>query len=248
MISAVSGSVSTIDRVHAVGEGRPRRRVVVACPPGPAPRPRPTGGLSGSAGAANWVAALGRLVEGVAQRVGQHRDRAEVDRGVRGALDRTTPSTISRSSASASSASAAIRSAFCAHRARRPARPRCPLITAAREAKVPTAYLNRRVSPVVTSIRSNGTPELVGDDLREHRLVPLALRGQAGGRPRPCRRSRPGRGRPRRARRRCPRRSRRARCRPAGPRRGACSRNAAKSSQPTSSLSLASEAGKSPES
>ena len=33
-----------------------------------------------------------------------------------------------------------------------------PLITAAREANVPTPYLNRRVSPVVTVTRSTGTP------------------------------------------------------------------------------------------
>ena len=33
-----------------------------------------------------------------------------------------------------------------------------PLITAVREANVPTAYLKRRVSPVVTVIESKGTP------------------------------------------------------------------------------------------
>jgi hypothetical protein len=33
-----------------------------------------------------------------------------------------------------------------------------PLITAARDANVPTAYGNRRVSPVVTTTRSIGTP------------------------------------------------------------------------------------------
>ena len=50
----------------------------------------------------------------------------------------TTPSAISRSSSDASSASAAIRSAFSF--ARRAARWMAdPLITAAREAKVPTA-------------------------------------------------------------------------------------------------------------
>ena len=41
---------------------------------------------------------LGRLVEGVAQRVGQHRDGAEVDRRCRVPRTETTPSTISRSS------------------------------------------------------------------------------------------------------------------------------------------------------
>jgi hypothetical protein len=55
-----------------------------------------------------------------------------------------------------------------------------PLITAAREAKVPTLYGIRRVSPVVTVTSSNGTPELVGHDLREDRGVPLPLGGQAG--------------------------------------------------------------------
>ena len=33
-----------------------------------------------------------------------------------------------------------------------------PLITAARDANVPTAYLNRRVSPVTTVTASTGTP------------------------------------------------------------------------------------------
>ena len=35
-----------------------------------------------------------------------------------------------------------------------------PLITAARLAKVPTAYLKRRVSPVTTVTRSTGTPRV----------------------------------------------------------------------------------------
>ena len=69
----------------------------------------------------------------------------------------TTPSTISRSSSDASSASAAIRSTF--SRARVAARWMAdPLITAARDANVPTAYGIRRVSPVTTSTSSRGTP------------------------------------------------------------------------------------------
>ena len=69
----------------------------------------------------------------------------------------TTPSTISRSSGEASSASAAIRSAF--SRARVAARWIAePLITAAREANVPTAYGIRRVSPVTTSTSSKRQP------------------------------------------------------------------------------------------
>ena len=69
----------------------------------------------------------------------------------------TTPSTISRSDSSASSASAAIRSTFSFARlaARWTAE---PLITAARDANVPTAYGIRRVSPVTTSTSSNFTP------------------------------------------------------------------------------------------
>ena len=71
----------------------------------------------------------------------------------------TTPSTISRSDSSASSASAAIRSAFSL--ARRAARWIAdPLITAAREAKVPTAYGILRVSPVVISTSSKRTPRV----------------------------------------------------------------------------------------
>ena len=72
-------------------------------------------------------------------------------------LTETTPSAISRSSTSASSASAAIRSAF--SRVRRAALWIAdPLITAARDANVPTAYGIRRVSPVTTSTSSNRTP------------------------------------------------------------------------------------------
>ena len=71
----------------------------------------------------------------------------------------TTPSAISRSASSASSASAAMRSAFSFARsaARWIAE---PLITAAREAKVPTAYGILRVSPVVISTSSNRTPRV----------------------------------------------------------------------------------------
>ena len=81
-MSAVSGSVSTIDRVHAVGERRLRRRVVVgALEPGllAVERRLVRVGRRGELGGAR-----GRLVERVAQRVGQHRDRAEVDLRRRG--------------------------------------------------------------------------------------------------------------------------------------------------------------------
>ena len=57
----------------------------------------------------------------------------------------------------ASSACAAIPSAFC-RTPRAVIATALPLITAVRDANVPTAYLKRRVSPVVTRIRSNGTP------------------------------------------------------------------------------------------
>ena len=94
-------------------------------------------------------------------------------------MTETTPSTICRSSSSTSSASAAILSTFSLARlaARWIAE---PLITAAREAKVPTAYGIRRVSPVTTSTSSNLHAELVGDQLREDGRVALALGGQAG--------------------------------------------------------------------
>ena len=69
----------------------------------------------------------------------------------------TTPLTISRSSGVVSRASAAIRSTF--SRVLRAARAMAePLMTAAREAKVPTEYGDRRVSPVTTSTSSKGTP------------------------------------------------------------------------------------------
>ena len=64
-------------------------------------------------------------------------------------LTRTVPSTISRSSGDTSRASAAMRSALA--RTLRAARAMAlPLMTAARDAKVPTAYAILRVSPVVT--------------------------------------------------------------------------------------------------
>ncbi len=84
-------------RVHAVGEGRALGRVEVL-----ALQPRLVVlGHRRLAGVADGELGgrLGRLVEGVAQRVGEHRDRAEVDRRVRSApFTDTTPSTISRSS------------------------------------------------------------------------------------------------------------------------------------------------------
>ena len=89
-------------------------------------------------------------------------------------LTRTSPSSISRSSSDASSASAAIRSAF-SRTARAVNATALPDITAVREANVPTAYLNRRVSPVVTLDPVHRHAQLVGDDLRQHRLVALAL-------------------------------------------------------------------------
>ena len=55
-----------------------------------------------------------------------------------------------------------------------------PLITAAREANVPTAYGIRRVSPVVTKTSSIGTPSSWATIWANDGLVALALRGQAG--------------------------------------------------------------------
>lgn len=69
----------------------------------------------------------------------------------------TTPSVMSRSSGSASRASPAMRSAL-ARTFRAASAIALPLITAARDANVPTAYPNRRVSPVVTRTSSIGTP------------------------------------------------------------------------------------------
>ena len=99
--------------------------------------------------------------------------------GVGAPFTDTTPSTISRSSSDASSASAAIRSAFSLARvaARWIAD---PLITAAREANVPTAYGIRRVSPVTTSTSSNGTPSSSATICAKTVCVALALGGQAG--------------------------------------------------------------------
>ncbi len=68
-----------------------------------------------------------------------------------------SPSAISSSDSSAANAFAAMRSAL-ARTLRAASATALPLITAARDANVPTPYLNRRVSPVVTVTRSTGTP------------------------------------------------------------------------------------------
>ena len=166
-------------RVHAVGEGRPGSGSRSPCPPGPAPRRR------------RPAACRGRTCRRTALRPWPPRRRRSaagwtapttVPRSidVAGApLTRTTPSTISRSSGEPRGRrprSAAPWPARCARRGRSA----LPLITAAREAKVPTAYGIRRVSPVVTSTSSMRTPSSCGDDLREDGLVALALGGQAG--------------------------------------------------------------------
>ena len=97
-----------------------------------------TGGLSGSAGRANWVAAL--AASSKAYRSGLD-STATWPNGI--ATDGlpfidTTPSTMSRSSGEHSSASAATRSAL-ARAALAASATAEPDITAAREAKVPTA-------------------------------------------------------------------------------------------------------------
>ena len=143
--------------VHAVGEGRARRRVVVgALEPRRLPRPdrRPVGvGGRGELGGARRG-----LVEGVAQRVGQHGDRTQVDRRASGT---PAPARARRRSRGRRRRPPAPARRCRAPSARTPRAVRAtalPLITAVREANVPTAYLKRRVSPVVTRIRSNGTP------------------------------------------------------------------------------------------
>ena len=143
-------------RVHAVGERRPRRRVVVGALQARLLVRRRPAACSGRP-TANWVAAL--AASSNAYRSGLD-STATVASGIDAAgmpLTRTSPSTISRSPGSASSASPAIRSAL-ARTLRAASATALPHITAAREANVPTAYPNRRVSPVVTSTSSNGTP------------------------------------------------------------------------------------------
>src|SRR4029453_13811887 len=95
------------------------------------------------------------------------------------------PSATSRSSGSASKASAAIRSALALTLPA--ARPTAlPLITAARLAKVPTAYLKRRGGAGGARAPRHADPEGLGRDLGERGLVALALGGQPGGHgPRP---------------------------------------------------------------
>ncbi len=147
-------------RVHAGGERRPLGRVeVLALEPrllvlGDRRLARVADGELGRH--------LGRLVEGVAQRVGQHRDRAERDRRVGRAPDRhhavdDLEVVLGRPRARRP------RSAATFSRARVAARWIAdPLITAAREANVPTAYGIRRVSPVTTSTSSKRYAEHVG--------------------------------------------------------------------------------------
>ena len=152
-------------RVHAGGERRALGRVEVACPPGPARRPRRPAACRGRRRRTGWPPWTPRRRRSAAGWTAPRPCRGRSTASACPCTD-TTPSTISRSSADASSASAAIRSAFSLARfaARWIAE---PLITAAREANVPTAYGIRRVSPVTTSTSSKRHAELVGDDLRE---------------------------------------------------------------------------------
>jgi hypothetical protein len=55
-----------------------------------------------------------------------------------------------------------------------------PATTAPRLAKVPVPQWNWSVSPVTTSTFGHVDTELLGGDLREHRVVPLALGADAG--------------------------------------------------------------------
>ena len=122
---------------------------------------------------------LGRLVEGVAQRVGQHGDGAEVDRGVGVPRTETTPSTISRSSLG---------------RLERLGRDPQRLLPGARRGQVDGGAAHHRGA---RRERADGVrhpagvagddldvlerhAEHVGGDLGEHRRVALALRGQPG--------------------------------------------------------------------
>ena len=168
-------------RVHAVGEGRLGGRVEVLALE---PRLLVVGHrrLGGVVAAGELGGRLGRLVEGVAQRVGQHRDGAQRHVGAGCALDPDDAVDDLEVLGRTSSASAAMRSAL-ARTLRAASAIALPLITAAREAKVPTAYGIRRVSPVVTKTSLDRHAELLGDDLGERRLVPLALGGQPGRRP-----------------------------------------------------------------
>ena len=222
-------------RVHAVGEGRADRRVPAGrLEPGllAVGHRRPVGrGRRGELGgplapprrrrtAAGWTARRpwpGRSA--ARRREAPHRDLTVVDRRGR--------------SRSAASAAAAMRSAF-ARTLRAASATALPLITAAREANVPTPYLNRRVSPVVTVTRVDRHAELLGGDLGEHRLVPLALGGQAGGDHDLAGGLDPHVRALVRARRRCPPHRSRGRCRPAVPRARACSRTGSNAAQSTS--------------
>ena len=123
---------------------------------------------------------LGRLVEGVAQRVGQHRDACRGRSTVPGEpLTETTPSTICRSAGSASSASAAILSAFSLARLRGEVDRRAAHHRGARGERADGV----RHPPGVAGDHLDVLElhaELVGDQLREDGRVALALGGQAG--------------------------------------------------------------------
>ena len=237
------------DGVHAVGERRPGRRVVVgALQPGRLPRGHRR--LVGVGGGGELGGPPGRLVEGVAERVGEDGDGAEVDRTrpTRGRPStRTCPSTISRSSTAASSA--------CGGDPQR----LLPDLAGGQGDRAAAHHRGARGERADGVLEAAGVAGRDGDPARTARRARRrrSARASSGGpgpgwsgrwRRRRCRRSRPGCARPRRGRRRCPRRSRPARCRPCAPRRAPRPGTASKSSQPTSCFSVASEAGKSPES
>ena len=104
----------------------------------PGASPTATGGFESSPGPANWVACL--AASSNAYRSGLD-STATVRSGIEAPgvpLTWTRPSSISRSAGSTSSTSAAIRSAF-SFTPRAASATALPLITAAREANVPTA-------------------------------------------------------------------------------------------------------------
>ena len=242
LISLVSGSISTIAACMPEAKVDRGRRVVVA---GFQARRFALGHRWAVrvGGAGELGGGLGRLVEGVPQRVGQHGDLAEFGMRRRGvALDRDDPvddlqvvrvGTPARRRPPAapwpapSGRPAPPRSRTSPRPGRRRCRPRSRSGGCRRWSPAPS-----RTARPARRRRSARTPSGGPGPARSARW-----------RPRRCRRSAPGRARPRTVPARFPRRSSRFRCRAAGPRRAACAFRSAKSSQPISSLIISSWAG-----
>ena len=198
--------------------------------------------MFGSAGRANWVAAFAASSKAYRSGLDSTATWPSGMDAVGLPFTATTPPTISRSSAEHSRASDGHPQRLGLHRAgrqrhRRAGHHRRPGGESADGVTEPAGVAGGDPD------RLERHAELVGDDLREHRLVALALRGQPDGHLDAAVGQHLDVRALVRARARCPRRSSRARCRAAGPAAAASDLRCSKSSQPIMSLIISSCAG-----